>query len=114
MIILKIPKRKEHREFILNNIKKLRRNMKRKSIKLQGEVAYSSSHVYFVFPSRGLELAFALSILIKCQRKNIPCQLELSKELDLANLPEEVREAATTWAEGKLRRMHYRLRDLKL
>jgi len=115
MIVLAIPRRvggRNLREFILNQVKKLRRNQKHKYIRLQGEVAYSKDHVYFVFPGRALELAFALSILFKCQDHNIPCTLEASKPVSLEGLPREVLEAAQAWCKGKLRREYYKLRGL--
>jgi len=117
MIILRIPRKvdnKDLREFILNHIKKFRRNKKHKYIKLQGEVAYSNSYVYFIFPLRGLELAFALSIYYKCQKHNIPCELHLSKSVELNKLPQEVVEAGKIWAERKLHRKYYKLRKMLL
>ncbi len=97
MIILRIPRRvnnRDLREYILNQIKKFRRNKRRKHIKLQGEIAYSQDYVYFVFPDRGLESAFALSLYFKCHKHSIPCTLEISKPVDLEKLPREVIEAA--------------------
>ncbi|MCD6084452.1 MAG: hypothetical protein J7J20_02795 [Desulfurococcales archaeon] len=117
MIILRIPRKvqnKNLREFILNNIKKFRRNQKRKHIKLQGEIAYSQDYVYFLFPDRGLELAFALSLYLKCEKHNITCELELSRPVDLEKLPTEIVEAAKVWAEKKLHRKYYKLKNLKL
>jgi len=117
MIILRIPRKhsnKDLREYILNQIKKFRRNKKRKHIKLQGEVAYSQDYVYFIFPDRGLELAFALSLYLKCQKHRIPCTLEISKPADLEKLPREVIEAAKVWAEKKLHRRYYKLKKLQL
>jgi len=116
MIILRIPRKtgdKDLREFILNQIKKFRRNQKRKYIKLEGEIAYSSSYVYFLFPSRGLELAFALSLYLKCEKHNIPCELELSKPIDLEKIPKDILEAAKVWAERKLHRKYYKLKNTK-
>ena len=117
MMILRIPRRvesKDLREFILNQIKKFRRNQKRKYIQLKGELAYSSNYVYFLFPNRGLELAFALSILFKCRKHNIPCTLESSKPIKVGELPAEIIEAARIWAERKLLRKYYRLRDISI
>ena len=117
MIILRIPRKvgnKDLREFILNQIKKFRRNQKRKYIKLQGEIAYSQDYVYFVFPDKGLELAFALSLYLKCQKHNIPCTLELSKPISIEELPDEVVEAAKVWAEKKLHRKYYKLKETML
>ena len=117
MIILKIPRKagsKDLREFILNQIKKMRRNQKRKHIRLEGEIAYSQDHVYFIFPPLGLELSFALSIYIKCQKHGIPCGLYLSKPFKLKNAPKEVIEAAKVWAERKLHRKYYRLRNITI
>ncbi|MCD6095683.1 MAG: hypothetical protein J7J99_03870 [Thermoprotei archaeon] len=117
MIILKIPRKvddKDLREFILNQIKKFRRNQKRKYIKLEGELAYSNSYVYFLFPSRGLELAFALSIYFKCEKHRIPCELRLSKPIPMGELPAEIVEAAKVWSERKLHRKHYKLKNLRL
>jgi len=117
MIILRIPRKlngKDLREFILNQIKKFRRNQKRKHIKLQGEVTYSSDYVYFVFPDRGLELSFALSLYSKCQKHNIPCSLEISKPARIEELPAEIIEAAKVWSERKLHRKYYKLKNLKL
>ena len=116
MIILRIPRRTGNRglrEFILNNIKKFKRNQKRKYIQLQGEIAYSTNYVYFILPDRGLELAFALSICFKCQRQNIPCELHLSKPI-IDKLPQEIIEAAKVWTERKLHRKYYKLKNLKL
>ena len=117
MIILRIPRKvgnKDLREFILNQIKKFRRNQKRKYIKLQGEIAYSQDYVYFVFPDKGLELAFALSLYLKCQKHNIPCTLELSKPIKIEELPAEIIEAAKIWAEKKLHRKYYKLKETML
>jgi len=114
MIILVIPRRvggRNLREFILNQVKKLRRNQKHKYIRLQGEVAYSKDHVYFIFPDRALELSFALSILFKCRDHNIPCTLELSHPAKLEDIPREVLEVAEAWCRGKLPRRFYALRD---
>jgi len=113
MIILRIPRKvdnKNLREFILNHIKKFRRNQRRKHIQLQGEIAYSNNYVYFLFPDRGLELAFALSIYLKCQKHNIPCTLELSKPIKTEELPIEIIEAARIWSERKLPRRYYKLK----
>ena len=117
MLILKIPRKvngTDLREFILNNIKKFRRNQKHKYIKLRGEIAYSADHVYFIFEPYGLELAFALSILFKCKKHNIPCTLEASKPIDVSKVPNEVLEAAKQWSERKLQRKYYKLKNLKL
>ena len=115
MIILRIPRRvesKDLREFILNQVKKFRRNQKRKYIKLEGELAYSSNYVYFMFPSRGLELAFALSILYKCRKHQIPCELYSSKTVDMEELPKDILEAARIWSERKLQRKYYKLKRI--
>lgn len=64
MIILKIPRKvngRELRDFILLQVKKLKKNVKHKYIHLRAEVAYSSDNVYFIFEPYTLELAFALS-----------------------------------------------------
>ena len=117
MIILRIPRKannKDLREFILNQVKKFRRNQKRKYIQLKGELAYSNSYVYFIFPDRGLELAFALSLYLKCQKHNISCTLELSKPISIEELPDEVVEAAKVWAEKKLHRKYYKLKETML
>jgi len=117
MIILRIPRKvgnKDLREFILNQIKKFRRNQKRKYIKLEGEIAYSQDYVYFMLPSRGLELAFALSLYLKCQKHSISCTLELSKPAKIEELPAEVVEAAKVWAERKLHRKYYKLKNVTL
>jgi len=117
MIILKIPRKsndKDLREFILNQIKKFRRNQKRKYIRLEGEIAYSSDHVYFLFPPRGLELAFALSLYLKCQKHTIPCELHLTKHVKIEELPAEVVEAARVWSERKLHRKYYKLKNVSL
>lgn len=117
MIILKIPKRVEGRnlrEFILNHIKKMKRNMNHKYLQLEGEIAYSRNYVFFLFPSRGLELAFALSIFFKCKDHGIPCELEMSKPVKLEDLPKEVVEAAAVWRRRKLYRKYYKLKDLRL
>ena len=110
--MLAIPRRvggRNLREFILNQVKKLKRNQKR--VGLQGEVAYSKDHVYIVFPGRALELSFALSILFKCRDHNIPCALELSHPAKLEDISREVLEAAEAWCRGKLPRRFYALRD---
>ena len=115
MIILRIPRKMDNRdlrEFILNHIKKFRRNQKRKYIGLEGEIVYSNNFVYFIFPPRGLELAFALSILFKCQKHQIPCELHTSKPIKLEELPEEIIEAAKQWSERKLLRKYYKLRRI--
>ena len=117
MIILKIPRKTEGRdlrEFILNQVKKFKRNQERKHIQLRGEIAYSQNHVYFILPDRGLELAYALSTLIKCQNHGIPCTLETSNPIKAEELPAEIVEAAKAWAERKLPRKFYRLRNMEL
>jgi len=117
VIILKIPRKmnnKNLREFILHYVKKMRRNQNHRYIQLKGEVAYSNKHVYFIFMERGIELAFALSIYFKCKQYNIPCSLELSKPIEINNLPEEIIKAAKTWSERKLSRKYYRLRQSTL
>jgi len=117
MIILGIPKRingKSLEDFIYLQVKKLKRNRSHKYIQLQGEVTYSREHVYFIFPNRALELAFTLSLLFKCQKHDIPCVLEISKPVDLKEIPGDVLEAAKIWSERKLPRRFYRLRDLRL
>jgi len=117
MIILRIPRRaddKDLREFILNQIKKFRRNQRHKYIKLRGEIAYSTDYVYFVLEPYGLELAFALSILLKCQRQEIPCSLERSKPIRVEELSQEVVKCADRWSEGKLWRRCYKLKNLNV
>lgn len=117
MIILKIPRQangKDLREFILNHIKKFRRNQKRKYIRLEGEVAYSRDFVYFVFPDRALELSFALSILIKCHEHGISCTLELSKPIELGKIQKEIIECAEQWSRRKLWRKCYKLKEIEL
>ena len=117
MIIFRIPRTangKDLREFILNIIKKMRRNMKRKHVGLQGEVAYSKNYVYLVLPSRGLELSFALSILFKCQKHDIPCELYISKQVDIESLPREIIECAEQWSRRKLWRKCYKLKHMHL
>jgi len=117
MIILRIPRKidnRDLREFILNQIKKFRRNQERKYIRLEGEISYSQDCVYFIFPNRGLEFAFALSLYFKCEKHGIPCMLEISKPVDLEKLPKEVLEAAKIWSEKKLHRKYYKLKNLKL
>lgn len=117
MIILRMPRKvndKDLRDFILLQVKKFKRNQKRKHIKLTGEIAYSQDYVYFVFPDRGLELAFALSLHFKCQNHDIPCTLEVSKPIDIEEIPNEIKEAARIWAERKLLREFYRLRDISI
>ncbi len=117
MIILKIPRRidnKNLRDFILLQVKKFRKNQKHRYIQLQGDIAYSQDYVYFVFPNRALELAFALSLFFKCQKHNIPCTIEFSKPIDLNMLPREVVEAARIWCERKLPRKYYKLRNASI
>ncbi len=50
--------------------------------------------VYFIFEPYALELAFALSLLFKCRKHQIPCQLHASKPLGLERIAEEIREVA--------------------
>ncbi len=117
MIILKIPRKVNGRElknFILLQVKKLKKNIKHKYIRLRAEVAYSSDNVYFIFEPYALELAFALSLLLKCQKHDIPCSLEVTKPVDLEKIPKEIIEVARIWAERKLPRKYYRFRELKL
>ncbi len=117
MIILRIPRKidnRDLREFILNQIKKFRRNQKRKYIRLEGEISYSQDYVYFIFPNRGLELAFALSLYLKCKKHKIPCELELSKPIKIEELSTEVVEAARVWSERKLHRKYYKLKNVSL
>jgi len=114
MIILKIPKRIEDRnlrEFILNQVKKFRRNQRHKHIGLEGEIAYSRGHVFFIFPDRALELAFALSLYFKCQQHSIPCGLEVAKPVIVDQLLKEIVEAAKVWSRRKLPRRFYHLRN---
>lgn|GEM_PF-6440878 len=75
---------------LLTSYKKMRRNIKYKYIKLQGEIAYSKDYVFFVFPNHALEPASALSLLIKCKQRSIPCSLELGKSVEIDKLPKEV------------------------
>ncbi len=115
MIILRIPRKvdsKDLRDFILLQVKKFKKNQRHKYIQLRGEVAYSTGNVYFIFEPYALELAFALSLLLKCQRHNIPCSLEATKPVDLEKIPKEIIEVARIWAERKLPRKYYRLRDI--
>ncbi|RLG76704.1 MAG: hypothetical protein DRO12_04060, partial [Thermoprotei archaeon] len=70
-------------------------------------------YVYFIFPSRGLELAFALSIYFKCVKHGIDCVLELAKPVDLDRIPAEIVNAAKQWAERKLHRKYYKLWELQ-
>jgi len=67
-----------------------------------------------LFPDRGLELAFALSLYLKCQKHSIPCTLELSKPIKMEELPAEIVEAAKQWSERKLQRKYYKLRKTVL
>ena len=114
MIILRMPRRvdgRSLRDYILLQVKKFKKNREHRYIKLEGEVAYSDEHVFFIFPDRALELAFALSMLLKCQKHQIPCELLITKPLKLEELPKEVIEAARIWAERKLPRKYYKLRE---
>jgi len=114
MIVLRIPRKvrsRDLREFILNQIKKFKRNQKHRYIRLEGEIAYSNNHVYFILPSRGLELAFALALLFKCENHGIPCTLEISKPISMDKIPRVIIEAAKIWSERKLPREYYRLKD---
>lgn len=115
MIILKIPRRidnKNLRDFILLQVKEFKKNQKHKYIELKGGVAYSQDNVYFLFPDRALELAFALSLHIKCQKHNIPCTLETSKPIDLNKILREIIEGAKVWSERKLPKKYYKLKQM--
>ncbi len=101
-------------DYILNQIKKMRRNMKHRYIQLEGEIAYSRDYVYFIFPSRALELAFALSLFIKCKHHEISCRLEVSKPVDPGKLDRETIECAERWTRRKLWRKCYKLKELRL
>ncbi len=117
MIILRIPRKvdsKDLRDFILLQVKKLRKNRRHKYIQLRGEVAYSENSVYFIFEPYALELAFALSLYLKCQKHSIPCILEKSKPIDLSSIPRDALKAAEVWAERKLPRKYYKLRDISI
>jgi len=117
MIILGIPKRingKSLEDFISLQVKKLKRNQKHKYIKLRGEAAYSADYVYFIFEPYALELAFALSLLFKCRKHHIPCALEISKPANLEEIPRDVNEVARVWAERKLPRKYYSLRNVRV
>ena len=117
MIILRMPRRvdgRSLRDYILLQVKKFRKNKEHRYIKLEGEVAYSDEHVFFIFPDRALELAFALSMLFKCEKHQIPCELLITKPLKLEELPKEAIEAAKIWAERKLPRRYYDLKELHL
>jgi len=81
---------------------------------LRGEIAYSSNHVYFIFEPYALELVFALSIYHKCRKHGIPCELHSSKSVELDKLPVEVIKCAEHWAERKLWRRCYKLKELRL
>ena len=70
--------------------------------------------MYFLFSSRGLELAFALSLYLKCQKHEIPYTLELSKPVRIGELSKEILEAAKLWSERKLYRKYYKLKQLYL
>jgi len=113
VIILRMPRRvdgKSLRDYILLQVKKFRKNKEHRYIKLEGEVAYSDEHVFFIFPDRALELAFALSMLFKCQRHIIPCTLEVSKPIEIEKLPDNIIKCAEVWSERKLPRRCYKLR----
>ena len=117
MIILRIPRKvngKDLREFILNQVKKFKRNQKRKHIKLEGEIAYSQEYVYFIFPNHGLELSFALSILIKCREHTISCTLELSRPIIIEQLDKEIVKCAEQWSKHKLWRKCYKLKEITI
>ena len=117
MIIFRVPRKvngNDLREFILNHIKKFKRNQKHKYIRLQGEIAYSKGYVYFIFPDRALEMSFALSIFFKCQNQSIPCELYLSNPIEFDKLPQEIIDCAKQWSEKKLWRKCYKLKNLKL
>ena len=117
MIILKIPRKvnnRDLRDFILLQVKKLKKNAKHKYIQLRGEAAYSTDNVYFIFEPYQLELAFALSLYFKCQKHNIPCILEATKPIEIEKIPREIVEAARIWAEQKLLRKYYHLRHTEV
>jgi len=117
MIVVIIPKRINDRDltnFITVLVKKFRKNAKHRCIQLQGDIAYSKDYVYFLFPGRALELAFALSLYFKCQKHGIPCSLEAAKPLDIERIPGEIVEVARIWSERKLPRKFYKLRDMFL
>jgi len=117
MIVVRIPKKIGNRDltnFVTIQVKKFKKNQRHRYIQLRGEVAYSKDYVYFVFPDYALELAFALSILFKCEKRSIPCALEIGKPLDSEKIPRDVLEAARVWAGRKLHRKYYRLRDIEL
>jgi len=117
MIIVKVPRRtgeKSLENFVTPLLKKFKRNKKHRHIQLRGEVAYSKSAVYFIFPREAIELAFALSILFKCQKHGIPCEIAATRPINIEGIPSEIKEAAQTWSERKLLRRFYRLRDLRL
>lgn len=116
--IVRIPKKINERrleDFIFLQTKKFRRNQKHKYIQLQSEVVYSKDYVYFtfLFPVKLLELEFALSIVFKCQRRNIPCAISLSKPIAIERLDREIIECAEQWAERKLSRKCYKLNKLR-
>jgi len=117
MIILRIPRKlngKDLRDFILLQVKKFKKNQRHRYIQLRGEVAYSKNYVYFILSDYALELAFALSLYLKCQEHGIPCVLEVSSPINPEEIPRDVNEAAKIWSERKLPRRFYRLRDLRL
>jgi len=115
MIVVRIPRNANGRDltnFITVLVKKFKKNQRHRYIQLQGDIAYSRNYVYFLFPDRALELAFALSIYFKCEKHGIPCTFEIGKTVDLERIPHEIIEAARIWAERKLPRRFYKLRSL--
>jgi len=117
VIILRIPRKANGRDltnFIMLQVKKLKKNIKHRYIRLRAEVAYSDNYVYFIFEPYALELAFALSLLFKCQKHNISCSLEAAKPIDIERIPPEIIEAAKAWSERKLPRRFYSLRSLSI
>jgi len=117
LIIVEIQKQSGGRSlenFITPVLRKFARNKRHRHIRLRGEVAYSKSHVYLIFPLGALELAFALSIYFKCEKHRVPCHLHLTRNIELDKIPREILEAAQAWSEKKLPRKYYVLRSMEI
>jgi len=117
VIVVKIPRRNGGRSlenFVTPILKKFKRNAHNKRIQLRGEVAYSKNYMYFILSDYALELAFALSLYLKCQKHGIPCVLEISSPINPEEIPRDVNEVARVWAERKLPRKYYSLRNVRV
>ena len=98
MIILRVPKEKS---FINSIAMKYRRNIKQGL--LLGDVAYSSTAVYFMVPDEALSAAFLYGTYLKAKEKGLGIESMYAIKVDLdAVLPEDVKSIGNVWISRRL------------